>query len=388
MKVLIAPDSFKECLLAVEVADAMAAGVRTAVGDATIDLCPMADGGEGTVSAMLAATGGEVRTVEVSGPLGEPVGASFGLLGTLATSADGARPGRTAVIEMAVASGLELVEPGRRDPMLTTTYGTGELLLAALDAGATEVIVGIGGSATVDGGCGCAQALGVRFTDGFGKCCQSGLGGGDLMDISHVDLSARDRRIAATRILVACDVTNPLVGPDGAAAVYGPQKGASPVMVAVLGYHLAHLARIIHRDLGVDVEQMPGAGAAGGLGAGLVAFAGARLAGGVEIVADAVGLTRRLEDADICITGEGRFDRQSLSGKTAVGVARLASDATVPIICIPGQAAPGVDHDGLFADIRPLAAGGVSPAEAMAHARELLTQRTAEAVAAFVRGIL
>lgn len=388
MRVLIAPDSFKECISAVEVAEAMAAGVRAVVGDVEIDLCPMADGGEGTVSATLAATGGEVRTVEVSGPLGEPVWASFGLLGPLATSGDRPRSGRTAVIEMAAASGLELVEPVRRNPMITTTYGTGELILAAIDAGATEVVVGIGGSATVDGGCGCAKALGVRFTDAFGKCCRSGLSGGDLMDICHVDLSGRDSRIAATRLLVACDVTNPLTGPEGAPAVYGPQKGASPEMVELLEAGLAHLAEVIRRDIGLDVAHMPGAGAAGGLGAGLVAFAGARLLPGVEIVAQAVGLARRLDDTDLCITGEGSFDRQSLAGKTAVGVARLALAATVPTICIPGQADPGVDHGGLFADIRPLAAGGVSQAEAMAHASQLLTQRAAEAVAAFVRGIL
>jgi len=388
MKVLIAPDSFKECLSAVEVAETMAAGVRAVVGDAEIDLCPMADGGEGTVSATLAATGGEIRTVEVSGPLGEPVRASFGLLGPLATSDDGPRAGRTAVIEMAAASGLELVEPGRRNPTLTTTYGVGELIVAAIDAGAAEVIVGIGGSATVDGGCGCAQALGARFTDAAGQPCVCGITGAGLPLVHHVDVSGRHPRIQAVRLLVACDVTNPLTGPEGAAVVYGPQKGATPEMVDVLEAGLVHLAGVIRRDLGLDVEHMPGAGAAGGLGAGLVAFAGARLLPGVEIVAQAVGLARRLEHADLCITGEGRFDHQSLSGKTAVGVARLASAATVPVVCIPGQVDAGVDHGGLFADIRPLAAGDVSQAKAMAHARELLTQRTAEVVAAFAGGIL
>jgi len=388
MKVLIAPDSFKECLSAVEVAEAMAAGVRAAVGGAAIDLCPMADGGEGTVSAMAAATGGDIRTVEVSGPLGEPVEACFGLLGQSGTAAGGPSAGRTAVIEMAAASGLDLIEPRRRNPMLTTTYGTGELILAALDATAADVVIGIGGSATVDGGCGCAQAIGVRFTNAAGEACPCGLTGGGLVNIRHVDVSGRDPRIAAARIRVACDVTNPLTGPDGAAAVYGPQKGATGPMVVVLEYGLANVAEVIRRDLGLDVEHVPGAGAAGGLGAGLVAFAGAELRRGVEIVAEAVGLSRRLEGADLCITGEGKFDRQSLSGKTAVGVARLASARGVPVVCIAGQAEAGVDHGQLFADVRPLAAGDIKPADAMAHARELLTRRAAEAVAAFVRGVL
>ncbi len=388
MKVLIAPDSFKECLSAAEVAEAMAAGVRAAVVGAAIDLCPMADGGEGTVSAMVAATGGEVRTVEVSGPLGETVQASFGLLGPSGAAAAGPAAGRTAVIEMAAASGLDLVSPPRRNPMLTTTYGTGELILAALGAAAAEVVIGIGGSATVDGGCGCAQALGVRFTDAKGLPCPCGLVGGGLTIVQHIDLSRRDPRIAAACLRVACDVTNPLTGPEGAAAWYGPQKGATPEMVDLLEAGLGHLAAVIRRDLGLDIEHVPGAGAAGGLGAGLVAFAGARLQRGVEIVAEAVDLARRLEGADLCITGEGRFDRQSLSGKTAVGVARLASARGVPVVCIPGQAEAGVDHGGLFADVRPLSAGGVAPTEAMARVRELLTQRTAEAVAAFVRGIL
>ena len=383
MKVLIAPDSFKECLSAAEVAEAMAAGDRAAVVGAAIDLCPMADGGEGTVSAMVAATGGEVRTAEVSGPLGETVQASFGLLGP-----SGASDSRTAVIEMAAASGLDLVAPRRRNPWLTTTYGTGELILAALDAAAAEVVIGIGGSATVDGGCGCAQALGVRFTDAKGLPCPCGLVGGGLTIVQHIDVSRRDPRIAAARLRVACDVTNPLTGPEGAAAVYGPQKGATPEMVDLLEAGLVHLAAVIRRDLGLDIEYAPGAGAAGGLGGGLVAFAGARLQRGVEIVAEAVGLARRLEGADLCITGEGRFDRQSLSGKTAVGVARLASARGVPVMCIPGQAEAGVDHGGLFADVRPLSAGGVAPTEAMARVRELLTQRTAEAVAAFAGGIL
>jgi len=378
MRILIAPDSFKECLSAAEVAAAMAEGVRAACPDAAVELCPMADGGEGTVSAMVAATGGEVRTCEVSGPLGEPVSARFGLLGESANAG-----GRFAVIEMAAASGLHLVPPGRRDPMRTTTYGTGELVRAALDAGATEVLVGIGGSATVDGGTGCAQALGVRFTTAAGEPCVCGLAGGGLASIEHIDRAGRDVRLGVARVRVACDVTNPLTGADGAAAVYGPQKGATPEMVQRLERGLAHLAGVIRRDLGVDVENLPGAGAAGGLGAGLVAFVGATLERGVEVVSEAVGLRNRLAGVDFCLTGEGRLDAQSLSGKTAVGVARLARAVGVPVLCIPGQAQAGVDHDRLFAAVRPLVAEGVTPADAMDRASELLALRARQAIARF-----
>jgi len=379
VNVVIAPDSFKESLTAAEVTAALADGARAAWPGATIDLCPMADGGEGTVSAMVSATGGEIRTARVAGPLGEPVQAAFGLLGAASGGA-----GTTAVIEMAAASGLDLVPPGRRNPLLTTTYGTGELIAAALDAGATELLIGIGGSATVDGGCGCAQALGVLFTDAAGGPCVSGLAGGGLTGIDDVDLGGRDPRIAEARIRVACDVTNPLTGPTGAAAVYGPQKGATPDMVRQLEANLAHLAEVIRRRLGIDVESLPGAGAAGGLGAGLVAFLGAELQRGVEIVADAVGLRDRLAGADLCITGEGRFDAQSLSGKTAVGVARVAAELGVPVICIPGQAEPGLDHGGLFAAVSPLVAGDVTVAEAIQGPRALLAARARAAIQAFL----
>jgi len=380
MRIVIAPDSFKESLSAIEVARAMADGVFAARADAVVDLCPMADGGEGTVAAMVAATGGRVVEVEVAGPLGEPVRAEYGLLGR-SGSTGGAL---TAVIEMAAASGLHLVPPDRRDPMRTTTYGTGELVRAALDAGVTGILVGIGGSATVDGGCGCAQALGVAFTDAASVPCVCGLAGGGLRDVRRIDLAVRDPRIASTRIRVACDVTNPLTGPNGAAAVYGPQKGATPEMVERLEAGLAHLANTIRDELGIDVEHLPGAGAAGGLGAGLVAFLGAELRRGVEIVADAVGLRRRLDGADLCITGEGRFDAQSLSGKTAVGVARVAGEVGTPVVCVAGQAEDGADDGGLFHVVSSLVADEVTVEDAMARPRELLVLRTRQAVEGFV----
>ncbi|MGB2819742.1 MAG: glycerate kinase [Phycisphaerae bacterium] len=382
MRLVIAPDSFKESLTAAEVTAAVAEGVRRSCPEATIDACPMADGGEGTVAAMVAATSGEIRTARVAGPLGEYLQAEFGLLGTTAGS-----PGRTtAVIEMAAASGLDLVPTRLRDPMLTTTYGTGELIVAALEAGATDILIGIGGSATVDGGCGCAQAVGVAFADADGNPCVCGLAGGGLPTVHRIDMSRRDPRIAGARIRVACDVTNPLTGPRGAAAVYGPQKGATPEMVRQLEAGLAHLAEVIRRELTIDVEDLPGAGAAGGLGAGLVAFLGAELQRGVEIVADAVGLRDRLAAADLCITGEGSFDAQSLSGKTAVGVARVARELCVPTICIPGQAEPGLDDGGLFAAVRPLVAGDVTVADSMRRPGELLTARAGEAMREFLAG--
>jgi len=398
MKVVIAPNSFKESISATEAARAIAEGVLDACPDATVDLCPMADGGDGTVAAMVAATGGKLVSTDVFGPLGEPIRTHFGLLGTSFCPAlpgelglaaaegkasgegdDAAGDWRIAVIEMAAASGLVLVPPERRDPMRTTTFGTGQLILAALDLGAREIIVGIGGSATVDGGCGCAQALGVAFVGRDGKPLVCGLAGGGVGQVDRIDLSGRDPRVAEARIRVACDVTNPLTGPAGAAAVYGPQKGATPEMVDQLEANLKHLAAVIRRRLGLDVEPMKGAGAAGGLGAGLVAFAGASLESGTTIIAEAVKLPRRLEGADLCITGEGKLDRSSFFGKAAVAIARMAAHRRVPTICIPGQADPDAPRE-LFSAVRPLVDGAVTPKQAMRQARELLRLRAAEAM--------
>ena len=268
--------------------------------------------------------------------------------------------------------------------MLTTTFGVGELMLAALDAGATRLVIGIGGSATVDGGAGCAQALGVVFLDGDGRSCPCGLAGGGLIDIARIDIGGRDRRIQGADIRVACDVTNPLTGPAGAAAVYGPQKGATPEMVKTLEAGLANLAEVIRRDLGVDVARLGGAGAAGGLGGGLAAFAGAKLQSGVAVVADAVGLACRLAGADLVLTGEGKFDAQSATGKVPVGVAKLAAAAGVAAICIPGQADADAPHE-LFRMVRPLAGGGVTVAAALGDPAGLLRRRAAEAVRELTR---
>ena len=334
MKIVIAPDSYKESLSALEVAQAVEAGFRQVFPDADYVLVPVADGGEGTVDAMVAATGGRKETVTVSGPLGEPVEAFYGLTGD----------GDTAVIEMAAASGLALVPPDRRNPLLTNSRGTGELIRAALDAGARRFILGIGGSATNDGGAGMVQALGVRLLDLEGRELDGS--GGDLARLERIDVSALDPRLAECRIEVACDVDNPLTGARGASAVFGPQKGATPEMVQALDANLARLARIVGRDLGVAVDTVPGAGAAGGMGAAMLAFFGATLKPGIEIVTAAVDLDDHVRDADLVITGEGRIDFQTVHGKTPIGVARVAKRHGKPVIGIAGSlgAEVGVVH--------------------------------------------
>ena len=334
MKIVIAPDSYKESLSALEVAQAAEAGFRQVFPDADYVLVPVADGGEGTVDAMVAATGGRKETVTVSGPLGEPVEAFYGLTGE----------GDTAVIEMAAASGLALVPPDRRNPLLTSSRGTGELIRAALDAGARRFILGIGGSATNDGGAGMVQALGARLLDLEGRELDGS--GGDLARLERIDVSALDPRLAECRIEVACDVDNPLTGARGASAVFGPQKGATPEMVQVLDANLARLARIVGRDLGVAVDTVPGAGAAGGMGAAMLAFFGATLKPGIEIVTAAVDLDTHVRDADLVITGEGRIDFQTVHGKTPIGVARVAKRHGKPVIGIAGSlgAEVGVVH--------------------------------------------
>lgn len=374
MKIVIAPDSFKECLAAEDVAEAMARGVRTAAPRAEVVTVPMADGGEGTVRALVAATGGELRLARVAGPWGEPVDAEFGLLGD----------GKTAAIEMAAASGLPLVPRDRRDPTRTTTFGTGELISAALDAEAERLILGIGGSATVDGGAGMAQALGARLLDAAGE--PLGRGGGALARLARIDVSAMDSRLADVRCEVACDVDNPLAGPRGAARVYGPQKGATPAMIEQLDEALAHFADIAERDLGVHVRDVPGAGAAGGLGAGLMAFLGARLVPGVELVINAVGLEEKLRDADLVLVGEGRMDEQTAYGKVPVGVARLAAAMGVPAVAIVGSLGEGfeaVRGEGIVACFcildRPM-----SLEEAFERARDLLARAAEEVTRLFV----
>jgi glycerate kinase len=336
MKIVIAPDSFKENLTSLEVASEIEAGLKRVWPDAQYVKIPMADGGEGTVQSLVDATGGEIVKVEVSGPMGDKVLASYGLLGDK----------RTAVIEMAEASGLPLVPKEKRNPLVATTYGTGELIKDAIARGVDEIILGIGGSATNDGGAGLAQALGVRFINFGGALIPNLIAGGDLDDVQAVDMSAVEPGLARVRISVACDVTNPLCGEKGASRVYGPQKGATPEMVEQLDQNLAHFAHVIKRSIGADVADRPGAGAGGGIGAGLMAFTNATLKRGVELVVAATRLEEHMQGADLAVTGEGRVDFQTAFGKTPSGVAAAARKHGVPVVAIGGGLAD--DAGGVF----------------------------------------
>ncbi len=402
MKIVLAPDKFKGCLSAADVCEAMAAGIRSVDPSITIDVCPMADGGEGTVDALVAATGGRIVTRRVTGPLpGTKVDAPIGILDE----------GATAVIEMAAASGLHLLRPDQYDPVRTTTYGTGELLLAAAEIGVKRIILGIGGSATIDGGIGAAQAWGARFVLKTGRSYSAGdrrLTGGDLKHFLRFDspdalnpLAQPDSRLLGnatfaagvreyepllnTRgidFLIACDVGNPLVGPDGAAAVFGPQKGATSEQTTELDDGLRQLAEKLSRT---PLADAPGAGAAGGLGFGMMAFFAATLRPGAAIVMEATHLPDRLKDADLCLTGEGKLDAQSLGGKTAVSVARICKELNVPCIALTGALAPGHERalaEGLTAAF-PICPGPITLEESLRTAAGLLTETTARIVRTF-----
>ena len=330
-KILIAPDSFKGSLTALQAATCIERGLRNVLPGTDIEKVPMADGGGGTQQAIVDATGGRRVSCRSRDPLGRPIRTSFGISGD----------GRTAIIEMAAASGLVLLKSKERNPMLTSTGGTGDLIRRALDRGVRKILIGIGGSATNDGGTGMARALGVRFLDAQGR--ELAAGGGALRELDRIDMSGLDPRLKRVTIEVACDVKNPLFGPHGAARVYGPQKGATPAMVRDLDAGLKQLARVVRRDLGIDVSRVPGAGAAGGLGAGLLAFLGATLRRGVDMVIEAVHLESRLRNCDLVITGEGRMDGQTAYGKTVSGVARLAGKRGIPVIAICGCIGPGAE---------------------------------------------
>ena len=330
MKIVIAPDSYKESLNALEVATQIEAGFREVFPNASYVKLPVADGGEGTVEAMVAATNGEIIEVDVTGPLGDPIQAFYGVSGDR----------QQAFIEMAAASGLEQVPPELRNPMKTTSWGTGELIRYALDSGVKSILVGIGGSATNDGGIGMLQALGARFLDSQGESL--GLGGGEVARLASIDISGLDSRLKACQIDVACDVTNLLTGKEGASAVFGPQKGATPEMVRELDKALEHYAKIIARDLDIDVLELSGGGAAGGMGAALYAFCGAQLRPGIEVVTRALKLDELVRDADLVITGEGRIDSQSIHGKVPIGVAKVAKRYNKPVIGIAGSLTPDV----------------------------------------------
>ncbi len=368
-RVLIAPQSFKGSADAVAVASAIARGVRRVWKNAQCDEMPLADGGEGTVRALVRATGGTVRTSRANDPLGRLIDAEWGTLGD----------GRTAVVEMAAASGHTLLADAERDPRVTSTRGTGELIIAAAASGAERIVVGIGGSATNDGGAGMARALGYRFLDGDSKELPEG--GLALRDLHRIE-GQTDVRLIRPSIEVACDVRNPLLGPEGASAVYGPQKGATPEVVRELDASLAHYADVVEGFVGRNVRDVPGAGAAGGLGAALIAFLDARLRSGADLVLDATGFERRLLACDLVVTGEGRVDAQSGYGKLTGAVVERAHSAGRPVAAITGGTAPG--YGALFTtglDALEVTTDGPMTLDAAMAAAEALIESAAERLA-------
>jgi len=371
MKIVIAPDSFKESLSAEAVAEAIARGFQTVFSDAKLVLLPVADGGEGTTDSLVAATKGQRFTQQATGPLGEPVEAFWGLLGD----------GKTAVVETAAASGLDLIDSSQRDPLNATTHGTGELILAAIDKGAKHIIVGLGGSATNDGGAGMLQALGLGLLDAEGQ--QIPAGGAGLEKLDRIDLTTLDSRLANVRFDVACDVDNPLIGDNGASAIFGPQKGATPEMVKALDTNLKHFAAITKQATGKDIISIPGAGAAGGLGGAFLGFLNATLKSGIDIVLDAVDYEKHLEGASLVITGEGRIDSQTIRGKTPIGVSKRAKAfGNIPVIALAGSVSEdsAVVHEHGIDALFSVVPGVVRLEDALADADENL-YRTARNVA-------
>ncbi|MES1035930.1 glycerate kinase [Bacillus pumilus] len=373
MKIVIAPDSFKESLSAYETACAIERGFQAILPDAEYIKLPMADGGEGTVQSLVDATGGHIINHVVTGPLGDHVDAFFGMLGD----------DETAVIEMAAASGLHLVPQEKRNPLLTTSRGTGELMLAALDQGAKHVIIGLGGSATNDGGVGMMQGLGAAFLDQAGQ--ELSPGGGALHQLASIDLTGLDPRLQSVRLEAACDVDNPLTGERGASAVFGPQKGADEEMVQVLDENLAHLAHIAEKQFHVSLEDAAGAGAAGGLGASLLSFLRADLQRGIDIVLKAVQFEEVIKEADLVITGEGRIDQQTIYGKTPIGVAKAAKQYHLPVIGIAGSLSKdsAVVHEHGIDALFSIVPGVTSLSEAMRDAATHV-ERTARNIAAAI----
>ena len=374
MKIVIAPQGFKGGISGLEAARAIARGVLAAAPEAETVLLPVADGGDGTLHALVDATGGEIFTSMVTGPINQQVEAQWGVMGD----------GRTAVIEMARASGLAMVPSRRRNPKVTTTLGTGEILKEALERGYKSVMVGLGGSATNDGGAGMATALGVRFLDSSGDALPPG--GAALARLDRIDTSGLLDRIAGADIVAATDVTNPLCGPTGASAIFGPQKGASKEVVAELDAALRNFAQVVKRDTGHDVLDVPGAGAAGGLGAGLIAFAGAKIRSGIDLVCQVLDFDRHLVGADLVITGEGRADRSTVFDKAPVGVARHARAHGVPTILLAGSLGEG--HEELYqhgvASILCISDGTMSFEQALSRTGEMLEGTAERAVRLFL----
>lgn len=365
--IVLAPDSFKESMTAKEVCEAMERGILKANPNVTCIHVPMADGGEGTMQSLVDATGGTVHTAMVTGPLGNQVEASYGISGD----------GSTGVLEMASASGIHLVPPAERNPLVTTTYGTGELIKACLDHGVSRLLIGIGGSATNDGGAGVVQALGGKLLDAEGR--ELAFGGGDLGRLASFDLTGLDSRLQHVEVEVACDVTNPLCGETGASHVFGPQKGATPDMIEQLDSNLRNYAGIMKQQLGKDIVDYPGAGAAGGLGGGLMVFLNGTLKKGIDMVVDYTGLEEKVRQADMVWTGEGGMDFQTQYGKTPLGVAMVAKKHGKPVVALAGRIGDGIEvlYDKGMDAIFGIMPGAATLSEAMVNGQQNV-ERTSE----------
>ena len=370
MRILVAPQALKGSLTAAETGQAIEQGVHAILVDAETTVIPVADGGEGTVQALVDAMGGQIVHTTVTGPLSTPVDAFLGLLSDRTT----------AVIEMAACAGLPLIPPAQRNPLITTTYGVGELILFALEKGYRHFILGIGGSATNDAGAGMAQALGATLLTAQGTAIERG--GAALTTLAHIDISSLDSRLADCTFRVACDVTNPLCGPEGASAVYGPQKGATPAMIEQLDAALAHFAAIVEQDLHLSVASFPGAGAAGGLGAGLLTFLGAQLEPGTRIIFAMLHLADHIAHSDLVITAEGQIDAQTAYGKSISAIASLADKYAVPVLALAGSLAEG--HERLYdlgvTAIVPLPPGPMTLQDSIQQAERLTRTATARAM--------
>jgi glycerate kinase len=369
MKIIVAPDSFKGSLTALQAAIAIEKGIKRAAftykEPVEVINIPMADGGEGTVEAVISAVGGSIASTKATDPLGRRIDSFFGIL-----------PKNTALIEMAAASGLNLIKPGERDPMRTTSYGTGQLIEAAMDAGCKNIIVGIGGSATNDGGVGMCQALGIKFLDNRGRDID--FGGGQLGKIKKIDVSGIDPRIEDITLTIASDVQNVLTGTNGASKVYGPQKGATQEMIEILDNNLKHFAEVVKSDIGVDILNIPGSGAAGGLGGALMAFFNAKSRPGIEVVMELTGFEDKIKDATLIVTGEGSTDYQTLYGKVPFGIAKVAGKYNKPVFCISGTLGYGYEdlYDVGIAALFSIVNKPMSLEEAMKRGEELLERTT------------
>ncbi len=368
MKFIIAPDKFKGSMKATEAALQIEKGLLQVIPRADIKKFPLSDGGEGLIEALSSKTGSSIVTKTVTGPAGKPIKAAYGLIDQ----------GKTGVVEMAAASGLALLEDDEKDPRLTTTRGTGELIKSALDQGCQQLIIGIGGSATNDGGSGMARALGVEFFDSAGNLLEEG--GAALQGLERIDTSGLDPRLKKVKVLVACDVDNPLTGPQGASYIYGPQKGATEKTAEELDRALKNYARVLEKDLAIKVENVPGAGAAGGLGAGLIAFLNGHLGSGIKMVLEALEIEKHLPGCNLLITGEGKLDAQSAHGKAPIGIARKAKEYGVPVIALSGQLEGELDlfhREGILACFA-IANGPLTLKESMEKGPHLLQTKTAE----------